>query len=112
MLTLAASVALAIVVSKNPAGVLSRNWFWAFIGVNCLGLGISFYVHGLITKNGLCKIAACILLGLGLLWLFTDIVFNGANGVVGGGWWIGLIVGVAVGLVCYFVPVVIEKNKK
>ena len=104
------SVVLAVAVSNNP-DALSRNWFWAFAGVNCLGFGIVFYIHGLVAQNNLCKIAGCVLFGLGILWLFTDIVFNGMNNTVGSAWWIVLLIGAVVGVDAYFVPALINKNK-
>lgn len=107
------SIMIAVAVANNE-DALSRNWFWAFAGVNCLGFGATLYVHGLVAKsNNLCILAGIILFALGSLWFVTDILYNGgAKNVVGSGWWIGLISAVVIGALGYFVPVFVNKNRK
>ena len=109
---LIASIALAVglaVYVGDGSGRLSRNWFWVFSGVSCLGIGVTCYAHGLTQRSGiLCVVAGIILVFLGALWFTADIVCNGMGGTVGGGWWIGLISATVVALLMYFVPLIVK----
>ena len=107
------AIVYAIVTGTTTGISHARNWFWALVGVLCLGEGIVLYVHSIVASSSkllrICSVAA---VALGTFWLFMDIIFNG--GISGtqrfGGWWLGLIFGVVVGAACYLVPMFVKKK--
>lgn len=111
IITLIAAVALAVYVGDG-AGKLSRNWFWVLSGTLCLGVGITVYVYGLAKSGDLCMLMGAILLSLGAVWLVADIICDGMNGKVFGGWWIGALAGAGVMVVFFAIPEIIKHSIK
>lgn len=107
----AAAVLVAAIVLAIVAGVVEGGlnlwhvapWLSALLGVLACGEGLVLYLHYFYAKSSaLCKWLGICLLVIGCFWAVVE-------GVGFAKWWIGLISAVAIGLITYFVPFIIEK---
>ena len=109
----AAVLVLAIVlaiVAPNTEGYLRAwqtcPWLSYLLGVLALGEGIVLYAHTIVVKgSNLGNYLGIAGIVLGVFWLVTDIIANSITAW----WWLGLIIAIVVGVLCYFVPGLVEK---